>query len=305
KVILHAPLIYIHNSTIDGSGKGYLGGTNTHPDGYGSGYGHAGVSGGGGGGAYGGAGGEGGDVSPGAGGVPYGNISDTVINMGSGGGAGRLGSVDGFGGNGGAMIYLKAQKLIIDTSSIFCNGMRGYDGSYEAGGGGSGGGIKIQADTVRIKYSAMQAKAGAGGDAAGGGGGGAGGGRIKVFYAVIDTGNLILSVSGGTGGIGGYGNGENGFSGTIYFGPLVAAEEIFQNDLSVYNILPGITNGWFTVCSEKNTGELLIYNPAGRTVKKMRISNRIQKFEISELPNGIYFVKIDGCKSFAKITLIK
>ncbi|MEO0206661.1 MAG: hypothetical protein ABIL22_08320, partial [candidate division WOR-3 bacterium] len=45
KVILHAPLIYIHNSTIDGSGKGYLGGTNTHPDGYGSGYGHAGVSG--------------------------------------------------------------------------------------------------------------------------------------------------------------------------------------------------------------------------------------------------------------------
>ncbi|MGB9719973.1 MAG: hypothetical protein ACPL28_00630 [bacterium] len=305
KVILQAPFIYIHNSMIDGAGMGYAGGTNTHPDGYGPGYGHAGVGGGGGGGAYGGAGGEGGDLDPGAGGAPYGNISDTVINMGSGGGAGRLGSVDGFGGKGGSLIYLKAQKIIVDTSSILSSGLRGNDGSYEAGGGGSGGGVKMQADTVRLRYSTVLAKGGAGGDAAGGGGGGAGGGRIKVFYTVVDTNNLNLSVSGGNGGLGGFGNGENGSAGSIYFGPLVALEEAGQDELPVFYIQPRIISGWAIIYSEKDSGDLLIYDSVGRLAKKMRITCRIQKFDMSELQNGVYFAKINGCKSITKIVLVK
>uniref|UniRef100_A0A7V0Z7X6 Uncharacterized protein n=1 Tax=candidate division WOR-3 bacterium TaxID=2052148 RepID=A0A7V0Z7X6_UNCW3 len=46
KLILQAPFINIHNSTIDGSGKGYSGGTNTHPNGYGPGCGYSGAGGG-------------------------------------------------------------------------------------------------------------------------------------------------------------------------------------------------------------------------------------------------------------------
>ncbi|MGQ9465927.1 MAG: T9SS type A sorting domain-containing protein [bacterium] len=47
KVILQAPQIHIHSSSmIQGNGYGYLGGTNTHPNGYGQ----AGINGGAGGG---------------------------------------------------------------------------------------------------------------------------------------------------------------------------------------------------------------------------------------------------------------
>ncbi len=303
RVILQAPFIYIHNSMIDGSGKGYSGGTNTHPDGYGPGCGYAGTGGGGGGGAYGGAGGDGGDLDPGAGGSPYGNLSDTVINMGSGGGAGRLGLVDGFGGNGGALIYLKGQRMIIDSSQILSLGLYGYDGGYEAGGGGSGGGIKMQADTLRIRYSSVLASGGAGGNADGGGGGGGGGGRIKGFFAILDTNHLSLSVSGGAGGYGGYGNGEDGSVGTIFFGPLVVVEEnIVDNSLKAKVqslITKGRLNGFF----KKNPDKILIYNIMGRLVKIGE--NTENEIDVSDLKNGVYFLKLPGEKKLMKFILIK
>jgi len=305
QIILQAPLIYIHDSSIvQGTGYGYLGGTNTHPDGYGPGYGHAGVGGGGGGGGYGGAGGDGGDLDPGTGGISYGNASDTVINMGSGGAAGRLGSVDGFGGNGGALVYLKGHRIIIDSSSVLSNGMRGYDGGYEAGGAGSGGGIKIQTDTIRIRYASVLANGGAGGDAAGGGGGGAGGGRIKIFCSILDTLHLSLSVSGGAGGTGGNGNGENGVAGTIFFGPLVALEELCQDKPPII-IQPGITNGRLMVYSATSKKNLLIYDARGRFIKKAKLSGQVDRIDISELQNGVYFIRIPDLHSFIKIILIK
>lgn len=303
KIILQAPFIYIHNSMIDGSGKGYSGGTNTHPNGYGPGCGYAGTGGGGGGGAYGGAGGDGGDLNPGAGGTPYGNASDTVINLGSGGGAGKLGLVDGFGGNGGGLIYLKGQKIIIDTSQILSIGMRGYDGSYEAGGGGSGGGIKMFGDTLRMRYSAVLANGGAGGDAEGGGGGGGGGGRIKVFCGILDTSNLNISVEAGVGGYGGYGNGENGSMGTIYFGPLVVVEENFVEISLKIKVQSLITNGRLTLFFKENPDKLLIYNGMGRLVKTIKKIDHI--INVSDLTNGVYFLKLPDAKGHIKFVLIK
>ncbi len=302
KLILRAPFIYIHNSIIDGSGKGYSGGTNTHPNGYGPGCGYSGAGGGGGGGAYGGAGGDGGDLDPGAGGTPYGNTSDTVINMGSGGGAGRLGLVDGFGGNGGALVYLKGQKIIIDTSYILSIGMRGSDGSYEAGGGGSGGGIKIFVDTLRIRYSSVLANGGAGGDAEAGGGGGGGGGRIKVFCAILDTNHLNLSVGAGTGGYGGYGNGENGTMGTIYFGPLVVVEEKNAENFLKTEIRPLITNRRLMLYFKNNPDRLLIYDKTGRMAK---IINKKNEIDVSDLKSGVYFLKISDEERLIKFILIK
>lgn len=200
---LNAPLIMIQDSSsIIGSELGYKGAyMNSHPWGYGPGGGSAGgVSGGAGGGAgYGGDGGNGGDYYGGNGGSAYGDPQDTLIDMGSGGGAGRLSAVDGCGGNGGAKIYLRGQKIIIDTSDIETNGQKGYDGSIEAGGGGSGGGIMLWADSIVIHSSALSANGGDGGNTYGfGGGGGAGGGRIKIFYSSqLNTSNLILSAQGG------------------------------------------------------------------------------------------------------------
>src|SRR4030042_2314918 len=113
---LNAPAITLQENTyINGTAMGYYGGTNSSPNGLGPGGGYAGSTsgGGGGGGGYGGNGGNGGG-KPGAGGNAYGNAFDTLIYMGSGGGAGRLSGVEGFGGAGGACLSLHANSRTID-----------------------------------------------------------------------------------------------------------------------------------------------------------------------------------------------
>jgi hypothetical protein len=153
---LQAPLIVIHDSSsIIGSERGYKGGyLNSHPWGYGPGGGSAGgVSGGaGGGGAYGGNGGIGGDYYGGSGGSAYGTASDTVIEMGSGGGAGRLSVVISSGGSGGASISMHGECIMVDSSSIETNGQNGETGlaGLEGSGGGAAGGVRLWADTVSM-----------------------------------------------------------------------------------------------------------------------------------------------------------
>ncbi|MEO0162112.1 MAG: T9SS type A sorting domain-containing protein [candidate division WOR-3 bacterium] len=302
RIILQAPFIYLHGSMIDGSGKGYSGGTNTHPNGYGPGCGTAGVGGGGGGGGYGGMGGDGGDLDPGAGGISYGNAYDTIISMGSGGGAGRLSQVDGFGGNGGALIYLKGEKILIDTAQILSEGMRGYDGGYEAGGGGAGGGIKIQGDTLRIRYTAIRARGGDGGSAAGGGGGGGGGGRIKIFFAVLDTSQINLAVDGGLGGYGGYGFGEDGFPGTIHFGPIVMVKEKVCSDLPTKRHYL-IANGRLTFFAMNKPDRIMVYNAMGKLVKYQKVIE--DEFDMTDFAQGIYFLKFADECGLIKLVLIK
>jgi len=300
KIILVAPLIHIHHSMIDGSKKGYSGGNNTHPNGYGPGCGYAGIGGGGGGGAYGGAGGDGGDLNPGAGGTPYGNADDTLINMGSGGGVGRLSTVDGFGGSGGGLVYLRAKKIIMDTAMVLTNGSNGFDGSYEAGGGGSGGGIKLWADTMILRCSSIVANGGSGGNAEGGGGGGGGGGRIKIFYTIIDTIHLELLVNGGDGGYGGYGNGENGSTGTIYFGPLIGIKEESKEEFYKPLQKSIITRG--RMCVNQKNIEFSIYDSSGSLIG---VINTDGMLDLLRLKNGVYFLRKEKDQNFIKIILIR
>lgn len=307
-LLINAPLIYLHDSSsINGLGLGNLGGNTSHPDGYGPGYGEAGgVSGGGGGGAgYGGDGGAGGDLYPGLGGITYGNPSDTLIDIGSGGGAGRLSAVDGFGGTGGAKSYLRAQRIIIDSSFVLADGKSGYDGALEAGGAGSGGGIMLWADTVTIHYSSISADGGVGGNGDFGGGGGGGGGRIKIFYSsLLDTLNLILSVQGGLGGLGSYGNGEAGLPGSIYIGPIVDLEEITEKIKINFSIQPNPAKNRIQITSEYAPIKLRLYDISGRIVRDLFLTGKVESIELDGLNQGIYFLKAEE-RNIVKIILLK
>ncbi len=307
-LVLNAPVIIIEDSSsIIGSGRGYWGGSTGHPDGFGPGYGSAGPMGGGGGGAYGGSGGDGGDASPGSGGSPYGDPTDTLIDIGSGGGAGFLSAVDGRGGDGGAKIYLHGDAIFVDSSYIQTDGNNGADGGYEAGGGGSGGGIMILADSIFISYSELDANGGDGGNAAGGGGGGGGGGRIKIFYGShLDTSNLASSVSGGAGGFGSFGSGEAGTSGSVYIEELIGIKEIVQKIITDRVIISNPVRNGARVVVKSVPHTLYIYDVSGRLVKTFKLKDNTEFIDLHDLKQGIYFLKsAEENKTLGKIVLLK
>lgn len=313
-LLLNAPLILIQDSSsINGSKTGYMGGNNSHPDGYGPGYGEAGsMNGGAGGGAgYGGDGGNGGGLYPGAGGSVYGDPSDTLIDIGSGGGAGRyLYVVDGFGGNGGAMTYLKAQQIIVDSSYIETNGEDGYVGTslgFEAGGGGSGGGIMLWADSVIIHHSAVNSNGGNGANSELGGGGGAGGGRIKIFYTnSLDTTHLSMSAQGGNPGTGSEGDPEPGSPGSIYIAQIVGIEEIANGLESRFFLQSHIIRYQTIVHVAEPPVVLHLYDAAGCLVKSFRLEKTTACLKLADLAQGVYFLKV-GLKDnrVEKIILLK
>lgn len=306
---LDAPWISIQNSSsIDGSKTGYQGGlTNGHPQGYGPGGGGSGMSGGGGGAGYGGVGGIGGDVTPGDGGSTYGDDSDTLINIGSGGGAGRLTFVDGPGGNGGASVSLRAQNIIMDSSHIETDGQRGYDGALEAGGAGSGGGIIFWANSILIYNSVINANGGDGGDAEFGGGGGAGGGRIKIFpTSYLDTIGLVLSVQGGDAGYGFYGSPEPGIPGSVYIGPIPGVIEVTHAFSSKFVVKATIVRNIIEITIADPPIRLKIYDTAGRIVKTFWVRNNAESINLNDLHQGIYFIKSETDKKYlGKIILLK
>jgi hypothetical protein len=306
---LDAPLITVEDSSsINGSGAGFYGGsTSGHPHGYGPGAGGSGTSGGGGGAGYGGAGGTGGDVTPGAGGVAYGDVSDTLIDTGSGGGAGNLGYVDGVGGCGGASVFLRGQKIHVDTSVIEVNGQRGNDGALEAGGGGSGGGVVIWSDSIVLHSSSISAVGGDGGNAEFGGGGGAGGGRIKLFYtASLDTSELTVLRQGGAAGTGFYGNPEPGAIGSFYIGPVLGITEITQLLDVKFMVQPTVVRNIMTVMIDTPPRTVQLYDVSGRIVQTHVIINTTDYIDLSDLQQGIYFVQLNGAHRPAiKIILLK
>jgi hypothetical protein len=308
RLALNAPHIRIINaSVINGSFRGFSGGTNSDPHGSGPGYGGAGNPGGGGGGAYGGDGGQGGDNAPGSGGSAYGSSADTLIDKGSGGGAGRLGSVDGLGGHGGASITLRAQTIIIDSSDIETFGARGNDGGIEAGGGGAGGGIMLWADSLTIRSVFISAFGGSGGDATWGGGGGGGGGRIKIFHGPApDTGNVHYAVSGGAAGTGLYGAPEAGSAGSIYIGPVLGVQERTTKSLQNIQLYPSLTRGMIYVSAPHTPVCLLFYDCTGRLAKSIKTTSPTIQVDISDLNAGIYFVHTDGVqRSPGTMVLVK
>ena len=309
-LFLDAPLIYLHDSSqIDGSGSGYRGGTIPHPDGYGPGYGESGGgNGGGGGGAgYGGYGGQGGDNYPGSGGSVYGSDSDTIIDIGSGGGAGRLSAVDGHGGNGGAKVYLRGQRIIIDSSYIHTHGQAGVDGSLEAGGGGSGGSIMVRGDSVLIHGSRLHANGGRGGDASFGGGGGAGGGRIKIFYSLyLETSEMNLSVIEGAAGTGSHGEPEPGTPGSAYTGLIVGIAEVAEIKNHGTRINANPVRDGFAITLEEVPALLKLYDISGRVVKVLWIKNKTEYISLDDIKQGIYFLRVDReNKPIGKVILLK
>jgi hypothetical protein len=137
------------------------------------------------GGAYGGRGGDGiHEELRGAwkGGRPYGEAAGEAVELGSAGG-GPIRShhepIDYPGGNGGGVIELRAEELVL-AGSVSARGAEGPSGSFDSGGGGSGGGILLVTSRLEVTGS-VTVRGGAGGVSQDVGGSG-GGGRIKVFY---------------------------------------------------------------------------------------------------------------------------
>jgi hypothetical protein len=296
---IYAPRIMIRGgSLIYGSTRGPAGAyLNMHPWGYGTGGGGAGgVSGGAGGGAaYGGNGGMGGDLYGGSGGIMYGSFSDTLIEPGSGGGAGRLSAVDGIGGNGGAVIFIHGTTVLCDSSRIEVSGQRGYDGSLEAGGGGSGGGIMIRADSITLYHSEFYADGNNGGDAGFGGGGGGAGGRIKIFYIeYLDTTSIVLSASGGSAGSGPYGNPQPGEYGTVYFDQIVGLDSFCDAAVTPIHVFPNPAATTLTMTSIHPACAYEIYNISGTMVMRVRAARRSSVIDICHLPAGVYMLKSAG-----------
>jgi hypothetical protein len=306
---LDAPFISLEDSSsIMGSGAGYDGGsTSGHPHGYGPGAGGSGTSGGGGGAGYGGAGGTGGDVTPGPGGITYGDVSDTLLDMGSGGGGGCLGFVDGAGGRGGASVFLRGQRICIDTSAIEVNGQYGNDGALEAGGGGSGGGIAVWSDSIAMHRATLSGGGGDGGDAEFGGGGGAGGGRIKILYtASLDTSELAVLRQGGAPGTGFYGNPEPGAIGSLYIGPVLSVTETAQIPHVKFVVQPTVVRKGMTVIIDHPPRTVRLYDVSGRIVQVIVLTNTIEHIDLSNLQHGIYFVQLAEEQSPAiKIILLR
>lgn len=310
---LFAPIITIDDSSsINGSEKGHPGGyLNSHPWGYGPGGGSAGgVSGGaGGGGGYGGDGGAGGDYYGGAGGISYGDPTDTIIQMGSGGGAGRLSVVISNGGYGGASLLLHATLVDINSSSIENNGESGETGAgLEASGGGAGGGIMIWADTVLMTDITVEAIGGNGGDASFGGGGGGSGGRIKILFSShIDTSGVSYAVQGGPGGIGdpGLPSSGSGDPGTVHIDVFAGITKTADMPEQVFHIYPNPTHGIFKISTKKTPLNARLYDISGRLVTKLRILNEYAIVDLSRLQNGIYYILVDDAQTLLyKLILI-
>ena len=183
-------------SRIDVSGRGFLGGAqpgNLFGD-RGMTLGFAAGSIGGSGGSYGGLGGP----ANGAANPVYGVVQNP-LDPGSGGS-----TILRTGGNGGGVIRISAQNLVL-TGSIRADGATPIADSFA--GGGSGGAIRIDVGTLSGNGQ-ITARGGNGLPSSGG----AGGGRIAIYYQNIDAFNLdnVLHF-GGTGS-----PGPNGGAGTFY-----------------------------------------------------------------------------------------
>ena len=280
KLEIEADTINI-DGTLDGNGKGYLGGgengkgtgdggTHEREDGAG-GEGYSSGRGGGGGG-YGADGGRGVRYNRG---YAYGASDTSEIKIGAGAGGGNQGNTSGgAGGAGGASIWLEANIINI-SGAVNLNGIAGGNGGdiggYNSmggggGGGGAGGGILINANTI-TGSGELYVQGGSGGDGGdgyftGSGGGGGGGGRIKIWYVSLSA--LNHSESGSIGGSTGSGvviggDGSSGGTGTYY---ASQNKYVSSGTFTSTNLLSGQTVGPIGSFSYN-----LSFLPANTTVK--------------------------------------
>jgi hypothetical protein len=220
---LQAPCAAPNNGN-NGSGAG--GGTGGY-------YGDTAHGNGGAGGGHGGNGGNSGNAKalpiPSPGGLAYGDITTSSIDMGSGGGSGanyaECQSIGGRGGAGGAGIHLESPNVTI-TGQVNARGENGFAGIrltalniFASGGAGSGGGVLITgAGTIT---GVIDVNGGIGGNSPNVGfsigGGGGSGGRIKIFGNFSTAGAVLRANAGpaGTSITGAISQSQPGQAGTI------------------------------------------------------------------------------------------
>jgi len=196
-------------SSIDSTGKGYLGGT-LDGAGKGPGGGKGSFANGGGGAGHGGYGGN--SHGGTSGGKPYGS-SLQPTTLGSGGGDGNGENIE---AKGGGAIKIHVSDTFNLNGTVKTNGKKGLDMSYQGcGGGGAGGSIWVTTNTLSGAGN-FSAKGGNGGTGSQDGGGGAGG-RIAVYFNVSSDLLQMLTSSRVTGGSGGGDNAKDGEEGTLAF----------------------------------------------------------------------------------------
>jgi large repetitive protein len=202
-----------NNSSINVTGRGYLGGNKTGDGEWADTVGFARGSGRANGGSYGGKGGHWGNVGEQPNPV-YGDITNP-LDLGSGGGA-----WDGAGGDGGGLIVIQAINMITD-------GIISADGGLSSGsasGEGSGGGVNLNLRTLSGSGNIHSNGGGTGGSNHTGGGGG----RIAIRYHDLSTYRINLLAS----------NGGDGYYGDGAYGTITLLSE--ESDL-VINGQPGIS----------------------------------------------------------------
>jgi hypothetical protein len=218
-------------SSIDATGRGYVGGrAGASGDGPGGGQAPPGCApaGQGSGGSH---GGGGGTTPPGAGSSNGSALTPT--GAGSGGGSGGCATSDG--GNGGGVIRINAGTLNLD-GLVVADGEFGFGDSQSSGGGGAGGTIRLD---VGVLSGAGTVRAnGAAAGTSGGGydpGGGGGGGRIAVYTSSPIPPSITLDAIGGPGS-------EHGGAGTIYLEDPLSPETLSTLRVVNAGILGGVTS---------------------------------------------------------------
>ncbi len=152
------------------------------------------------------------------------HITVNRIFMGGGGGAGeRNNSFDSFGGNGGGIIFIKANQIVTSgcpSRTISANGFDGAGGGWDGcGGGGAGGSIILQVDNFLLSPSCpliVRANGGNGGtvNSSTHGGGGAGGQGAIFASAPAQPSNSIFQTLNGQAGCNNNSNPCNNLAGS-------------------------------------------------------------------------------------------
>jgi len=206
------------------------------------------------------------------------DCGEANLSCGAGGGSGS-------GGGSGGGIYLESYNSMNITGNIQAKG----------GNGGSGGG---KGNGISCNYSATfcgTQQISSGGGNIGNQGGAGGGGRIKIFVpsCAANTVAPVTSYNGGTGF-------ASGAQGTY---SLMCSATSLQ-EITAYHklyIYPNPTTSNVNVrfmypqYLKDNSAEVQIYSVNGELVKKLKCDldkQELQTIEVSELSNGVYFIKV-------------
>lgn len=76
---------------------------------------------------------------------------------------------------------------------------------------------------------------------------------------------------------------------------------VAQNELLVY---PNPTDGILNINNSENATSAIVYAVTGKEVRSINLQNGLNSIDVSELPNGIYLVKLAGQNTMTKIQIL-